>query len=195
MATTTRARRGSTKAAKVEEPEDDEGGPGLREPTELHELMADYFNANYDAGVTPLQCAIFTSKRTEFRKSAEYEEYREALADERASKAEAKAERKAAREQAKDLDEATTTAKRRTRRTRATEDEEAAEAEEAKPAPRARRGRAKATEAAEETPAKPATRGRRRAAPAAEEAAPKAAPARRSRRRGTAAADTEEEVF
>ena len=174
MATATRARRGTKAAKPVEEDVEEEeatNGRGVRPPTRLHELMAEYFNENYDADVTPEQCAIFTSKRTEFRKSDIYAEYRE----EQGEAAEEKANARANRAKAKDEEDDAPAPKRRpagrTRKAAVDKDDED-EAPAAKPAParRARRsGKAEAEEAAptEDAPKPAATRRRRTAKPAA----------------------------
>lgn len=157
MATATRARRG-TKAAAVKPAEEEiaESSSTVREPSEMHELMADFFNENYEAGVTPRQCAIYTSKRGEFRRSAEYLEYRERNAANGGDE-EAEAEKPAARPA------------RRGRKAVAEEAEpEAEEAPKATPARRPRRGAAKAADTEEtETAEKAAPARRRRSRPAA----------------------------
>lgn len=162
MATATRARRGTKAAVKPAEEESAESNSTVREPSEMHELMADFFNENYEAGVTPRQCAIYTSKRGEFRRSAEYLEYRERNAANGGDE-EAEAEKPAARPA------------RRGRKAAAEEAEpEAEEAPKAAPARRPRRGAAKA--ATEETET---------------ETAEKAAPARRRRSRPAAVSEEE----
>lgn len=170
MATATRARRGSKAAEPVEEEVVEPNG-SVREPSELHELMAEYFNEKYDAGVTPLQCAIFTSKRTEFRKSDAYLEYREAAAEgaeERAAEAvkTRRAKAKADAEEEPEAEEAKPARGRRARKPAATA--EAAPAEKAAPARRTRRtGKAEAEAPAEEAKPAATTRRRRSAKPAA----------------------------
>lgn len=172
MATGTRARRGSKAAQPAEEVEETTNGTGVRAPTEMHELMAEFFNTEYDAGVTPEQCAIFTSKRTAFRKSDAYLEYRDKVGDE--DETEAKPAR-AGRGKAAEKSEAPKPAARRGRRGAAAQPEaEEPEAEEtpAKAAPARRSRRTGKAEAAEEgsTPARTTPRRGRRGAAAAKPA-------------------------
>jgi len=173
MATSTRAKRGA-KAAPVETEESAE----LREPTELHELMAEYFNDTYDAGVTARQCAIFTSKRNEFRSTSTYRDWRAARAN-----GSAKSE---------PADKPEPVRRGRKPAAKAVADEEA-------PADKPRRGRPrKAAPATEEaTEAAPRRRGRPPAKPkpvAAETAEETAKPARRRRSAPPAAAPVEEDT-
>lgn len=192
MATATRARGRKAAAAKeeTEEMPTSTAGSTLREPTRLHELMADYFNENYDAAVTPRQCLIFTSKRTEFRRSEDYKAYREDMTNGAVEDDEPEPTKKA------------TTRSGGRRGRAAAKAEEEGPAETPAPAPRARRGRKPATtqeEPAEEKAATPARRARRGGRSAEEAEAPEkttSTPARR-RRSTKAAAEpaTEEEPF
>jgi hypothetical protein len=178
MATGTRARRGNKAAAQPAEEVEETNGSTVRAPSEMHELMADFFNENYDAGVTPRQCAIFTSKRTAFRKSDGYQEYRAAGGDDEGE----------------------------TKPARASKAKAASEGEEPKPA--ARRGRraaaakpeaeeAEDTTEAKATPARRARRAGKAEPPVADEAASPARTTPRRARRTAAAkpAESEEEPF
>jgi hypothetical protein len=69
-----RNRRNVLKTAPA--PEVEEDSSISREPGEMHELFAEYLNEEYDAGVTPRQVMLFTSKRNEFRSGEAYREYR-----------------------------------------------------------------------------------------------------------------------
>lgn len=146
--TTTRARRGSTKAAKAEPVEEEVEETNGRGPGAMHELFATYLNDEYDAGITPEQIMLVTSKRNEFRRTDAYADYRDELDKERetrpAKKAKAKAE---AAEADEEVGEPEPKPARRGRgRAKAAPAEEPAE--EAKPAPRRRRSsRAKADNA------------------------------------------------
>lgn len=155
MATGTRARR-AAKAEPTPEPAETTEDAGGRGPGEMHELFAEFVEAETGVAVTAEQVFAITSKRVAFRKSDAYVEYRDRLDAEREEAAAAKD-------------------KRKTERAAAPAAEAPAE-ETAKPARAGRRGRpalkAVTTEepAAEEAP-KPARRGRpRRGAAAAEEA-------------------------
>lgn len=170
MATATRARRNAAPVKEdVDEP--DEGSNGVRQPTRMHELFAEFLNEHYDAGVTARQCAIFTSKRSEFRRSQAYQDYRAEGPGEADDEAEAKP-----------------TSRRRTAKA-----DEPAEAKAA-PARRARRGAA-VKEAPEAEEAKPATKtaGRRRRSGTTGEDGATAKPAGGRRRRSSAPAETSEE--
>lgn len=173
MATGTRARRGTKAAQPAEEVEETSNG-GVRAPSEMHELMADFFNTEYNAGVTPAQCAIFTSKRTAFRKSDAYQDYRAAGGDDEGDAKPARASK---------TEDAKPAARRGRRGTAAKAEAEEAPAEKAAPARRARRaGKAEATEDA---------------APAEEklEAARRTTPRRSRRTAAVKPAESDEEPF
>lgn len=180
MAQATRTRRNATAVKEAaEEPE----GSDIRQPSKMHELMAQYFNDTYDAGVTPLQCAIFTSKRTEFRRSDAYQDYRAEENGDAGDEAEAKPVRRT----------------RRGAKAAAEPEEEPAEAAPKTSARRAPRRGAKAAAAAEEPAeeAKPAAKPRRsrRSGATGEDAAPAKPAPRRSRRNAAPEASSEDEPF
>jgi hypothetical protein len=177
MATGTRARRGNKAATQPAEEVEETNGSTVRAPSEMHELMADFFNENYDAGVTPRQCAIFTSKRTAFRKSDGYQEYRAAGGDD---EGEAKPARASKAKAASEGEEPKPAARRGRRAAAAKPEAEEADTTEAKAAPARRARRAGKAEA-----------------PAADEAAsPTRTTPRRARRTAAAKpAESEEEPF
>jgi hypothetical protein len=177
MATGTRARRGNKAATQPAEEVEETNGSTVRAPSEMHELMADFFNENYDAGVTPRQCAIFTSKRTAFRKSDGYQEYRAAGGDD---EGEAKPARASKAKAASEGEEPKPAARRGRRAAAAKPEAEEADTTEAKAAPARRARRAGKAEA-----------------PAADEAASPARTTPRRARRTAAAkpAESEEEPF
>lgn len=176
MATATRARRGTKAVKPVEEDivEDEDAG-SIREPSEMHELMAEFFNDNYDANVTPRQCAIYTSKRGAFRRSDEYKEYREraaAAADERATARQVKA----AEPKAEPAEKPARARRGRPAAAKAEEPEETSEPKVKPTPPRRRRAAAAAVKdeavTADTAPTPPARRRRSAAKPAASEEEP-----------------------
>lgn len=150
---------GRTRAAKTApapEPEVVEEDGSTRGPSELHELFSQWLEEETDVRVSPEHIYLVTSKRTAFRKSDAYAEYRDG--------------KDAVREEAKRAKEERKTA----RAAEASEDDE--------PKPAKRRGRTAPSEETE-APARPAGRRGRRAA-AAEEAPADPTPITAGRRRG-----------